>query len=199
LCLCALVPRLQTRTRVVLVLHQLELRKPTNTGQLAARCLDNSATVIRGDREEREDLTVAPSPALLAELAPPATALFLFPHRDAQPLERWRDHGGPLTLVVPDGTWRQAARVRRRVAGLGELACARLPPAAPTAYRLRQDRHRDRLSTIEAVARALGTLESPAVEESLLHIFRVMVERTLWSKGRLAAERVTGGVPGVNA
>ena len=47
-CICALLPRIQTRTRLVLVLHQLEARKPTNTGLVAARCLTNSAVVYRG-------------------------------------------------------------------------------------------------------------------------------------------------------
>ena len=28
------------------------------------------------------------------------------------------------TLIVPDGTWRQAQRVRRRVAGLSDVPCA---------------------------------------------------------------------------
>ena len=37
LCICALLPRLETRTRVVLLLHQLEIVKPTNTGLVAAR------------------------------------------------------------------------------------------------------------------------------------------------------------------
>lgn len=192
LCLCPLVPRVVTRTRVLLVLHQLELRKPTNTGRLAARCLPNSAIVVRGARPD-----AAPPPAALEPLAAldPATTVLLFPHADARPLERWRGVSLPLTLVVPDGTWRQAARVRRRVEGLAHLPCARLDPAQPTTYRLRHDRHAGRLSTMEAVARALGILEGAAVEEPLVHLFRVMVERTLWSKGRLAPDQVTGGIP----
>ena len=47
-CICALLPRLETRTRVVLLMHQLEVDKPTNTGVVAARCLVNCATVYRG-------------------------------------------------------------------------------------------------------------------------------------------------------
>ena len=48
LCICALLPRIETRTRVVLIIHQLESLKPTNTGAVAARCLPNSAVVYRG-------------------------------------------------------------------------------------------------------------------------------------------------------
>ena len=39
LCICALIPQLDTRARLVLLVHYDEARKPTNTGQLAARCL----------------------------------------------------------------------------------------------------------------------------------------------------------------
>jgi DTW domain-containing protein YfiP len=186
LCLCALVPRLETRTRVVLLVHQLELRKPTNTGRLAARCLAGSTVVVRGGGEPAD-----PS----AAWADAVTPLVLFPDAEAEPLERWRDHAHPLTLIVPDGTWRQAARARRRIAGLANIPCASLPPSAPSLYRLRRASRPGWLSTLEAIARALGILEGPEVEAALLHILRVMVDRTLWSNGRLPGADVTGGIP----
>ena len=187
MCLCALIPRVLTRTRVVLVMHQLELNKPTNTGRLALRCLPNSEVLVRG----------LPHPGVAPAEAPSlAAAVVLFPHADAQPLERWRSSPVPVTLIVPDGTWRQAARARRRVPGLAELPCARLPVNAPaSSYRLRQATRPGRLSTLEAIARALGILEGPAVEEALSHIHRVMVDRTLWTNGRLPTAAVTGGSP----
>jgi DTW domain-containing protein YfiP len=186
LCVCALIPRMPTRTRVVLVMHQLELNKPTNTGRLAVRCLPNSEVVVRG----------LPSPAFPPGAPAPVTGprVLLFPHADAEPLERWRDSDAPVTLVVPDGTWRQAARVRRRVPGLEGIPCATLPPRA-SGYRLRQATRPGRLSTMEAIARALGILEGAAVEESLAHLHQVMVDRTLWTNGRLSADAVTGGIP----
>src|SRR5262245_49682423 len=89
LCLCALVPRVATRTRVVLVMHQLELNKPTNTGRLAVRCLPNSEVLVRG-REAEHRLPV--------QL--PGVPLLLYPHAGAQPLERWAGSALPVTLVV---------------------------------------------------------------------------------------------------
>src|SRR5687767_12491627 len=183
LCLCALIPRLQTRTRLVLVIHQLELNKPTNTGRLAARCLPNSEILVRGRAADHR--ATAPFAG---------TPLLLFPHADAQPLERWRDSPLPVTLIVPDGTWRQAARARRRVAGAEQIPCVALPGPG-SGYRLRQATRPGRLSTLEAIARALGILEGPAVEEALLHIHQVMVDRTLWTNGRLSSAAVTGGIP----
>jgi DTW domain-containing protein YfiP len=169
-CLCTLIPRVETRTRVVLVLHQFEDRKTSNTGRLALRCLPNSALVIRG------------APGQLIDDSRwnrPDDAVLLFPHADARPIESWRDHPRPITLVVPDGTWRQAQRVRRRVAGLASLPCAYLTRAAPSTYRLRTALDPRRLATLEAIAEALGVLEGPGSRDALLGIFDVMVERSL--------------------
>lgn len=187
LCLCALVPRVPTRTRVLLIQHQLELRKTTNTGALAARCLPNSAVVVRGGPP--------PSPETVALWTSTSTAVLLFPHTDAQPLERWRACADPVTLVVPDGTWPQATRARQRLPGLDRLPCASLPAQSVSGYRLRHASHPGRLSTLEAIARALAILEAPAVAAPLEWIFRVMVDRTLWTNGRLSADQVTGGIP----
>src|SRR5450432_3701011 len=48
LCICALIQPIATRTRLLLILHQLEQDKPTNTGRLAARCLTSSLVIERG-------------------------------------------------------------------------------------------------------------------------------------------------------
>jgi len=50
--------------------------------------------------------------------------------------------------------------------------------------------------TLEAIARAIGILESPTAQASLETLMRILVERTLWSRGRLAAsECKTAGIP----
>lgn len=192
LCVCPLVPTLETRTRVLLVIHRAEDRKPTNTGRLALLSMKNSEMMIRGRAEERTD-TFA-----FDETTRP---LFLFPHEDAVPLRTLARVPGddrPVTLVVPDGNWRQASKVRNRVAGMRSVPCVSLPVGAPSIYRLRSEAHAFGLATIEAIARALRILEGddgPRVEESLLHLFRAMVERTLWSRGEYETAEVTGGIP----
>ena len=72
------------------------------------------------------------------------------------------------------------------------------PSGAPSGYRLRHDGRPNRLATIEAIAVALGILEGadgPGARARLEHIFRVMVDRTLWTNGRIATAAVTGGIP----
>jgi DTW domain-containing protein len=175
-----------TRTRLVLILHQLELRKPTNTGRLASRCLPNSTVVIRGAGAPED-----PGATWREAVCP----VLLFPHCDAQPLETWANRPEPVTLVVPDGTWPQAARARQRMPGLATIPCAALAGTAPSLYRLRHASHPDRISTFEAIIRALAILEGPTACEKLEWIFRVMIDRMLWSNGRIATCDVIGGIP----
>jgi DTW domain-containing protein YfiP len=203
-CICALLPRLETRTRVVLLLHQLEVDKPTNTGIVAARCLPNSAIVYRGrtpgvdarDSDARGASLDEQAARLAAAIAPGTRAAFLFPHASATPLVAWRD-GAPVTLIVPDGTWRQAARARSRLGRALALPCVTLAggAAASPGGRLRTAKRPGQLATLEALALALGELEGQPVEDALMRVFRVMTDRTLWTNGRLPRAAVTGGVP----
>jgi len=190
LCICGLLPRIATRTRLLLVLHQLEARKPTNTGALAARCLENSAVVYRG----RAPGGSAADP-LDSELSIEADPVLLYPHPSATPLAAWSGAAKPITLIVPDGTWSQAARTCRRLRALADLTCASLPAPAMAVDRLRESGRPDRLATLEAVALALGILEGPTVRDALMRMYRIMTERTLWTNGRVSAAGVTGGIP----
>jgi DTW domain-containing protein len=183
---CSEISRIATRTRVIVLIHKSEDRKSTNTGRLAALCLSNSEVVLHGQRSRPT------APFFFDEASQP---LLLFPHPTAVPLTGFAMSPRPVTLVVPDGTWRQASKMRHRVPGLHEVLCVSLPAGAGSTYRLRRPLHEGGLATMEAIARAMGILEGPDVERALGLVFRVMVERTLWSRGRLDSADVTGGVP----
>ena len=190
LCLCALIPRIETRTRLVLVIHRFEERKPTNSGQLAALCLPNSEVCVRG---------VAGAPAPRFTYDPTTQPLLLYPDANAVPLSSFAGSARPITLVVPDGTWRQASKVRQRMPGLADVPCVSLPPDAPTSYRLRAEFHEGRLATLEAIARALEILEGPRVRAALEDLFRIMVARTLWMRGVCAPKRCRERSPSVRS
>ena len=184
-CVCALLPSLQTRTRLLLLIHRDEVSKPTNTGRLAALCLANSDVVCRG----RKGLE---TPLLLHEQTQP---LLLFPHADATPITDWVGCARPITLIVPDGTWRQAGKTRKRVPALHHIPCVSLPVGETSRYQLRNEHRADGLATMEAIARAFGLLEGAPIEQALSQVFRCVVDRTLWMRGKLPAERVFGGIP----
>src|SRR4051812_13026355 len=189
LCICALIPRLAPRTRVAVLVHHREAPKPTNTGQLAARCLERSSVTVIGERDRPLDL-----PPIGDHELP----LVLFPSDDAQPIASYVTADRPIVLFVPDGTWRQASKLPRRIAALASLPRVTLPDAGPTAYQLRSTLRAGGLATFEAIARALGVLEAdagPAIEEAMTALFRIMIDRTLWFRGALPDRDVTGGVP----
>jgi DTW domain-containing protein YfiP len=181
LCICAAIPRLTTATAVIVLMHHREVKMPTNTGRLAHQCLVNSRLILRGLKDSPADLD--------ADATFVGTPLLLHPTDDAIEL----DEGfrakipPPYTLIVPDGSWRQASKMGSREASLKTLVRVKLGAYAPSRYQLRKETKPGGLATIEAIARALGILESPAIEAELEKIFALMVERTLRSRGVVPA------------
>ena len=99
-----------------------------------------------------------------------------------------------MRLVVPDGNWRQAAKMTRRVEWMAALPRVTLPALQTTSYLLRFEPKMEGLATMEAIARAFRILEGDSVAAPLEEVFRIMVDRTLYSRGKIAREEVYGGV-----
>ena len=184
LCLCPVIPQIITRTKLVLVIHHRETRRTTNTGRLAALTLQNSEVLIRGN----VDQPLSPKSLICED----RQHLLLYPHEKSQELtkEYLAQFKKPITLVVPDGNWRQARKIGRREPALVEIPWVKLPSGKPSEYLLRHEPMEEGLATIEAIARAFGIIESEESETALYDIFKIMVERTLKSRplGRLAEE-----------
>lgn len=177
LCICSVIPRLDLATRLILVMHRREWAKPTATGPLALAVLTNSELRIQGYREE---------PLNFRDLdTEERRTLLLYPGDGAQVLSRTflSADPRPVNLVVPDGNWRQAARMGRRLPGLEHATMVRLPEGAKTEWGIRRECHPEGLATFEAIARALGIIDSAAAQESMEEIFSLMVARTLQARG----------------
>jgi DTW domain-containing protein YfiP len=168
---CADLPRIEARTRVVLVMHRVEARRSSNTGRIAARVLDAEVR-LRGDRE----------PVRRPPL-PEGRRLLLFPAQGARTLSRHDSDGGALVLIVPDGNWKQASRVLHRDEDAKDAEIVTLPPGAPSRYLLRHAPSPASLCTLEAIARALGILEDRAIELELMRALDLFVGRTLALRG----------------
>lgn len=186
LCICGLLPSLPTRTHVAFVMHAIEAKKTTNTGRIAAMCLRSSTTHLYGGPGEPKPVRPWPDDH---------EPILLYPHDGALPVDRLPKQDKPYALIVPDGTWQQAKKARRRIEGLESLRCVVVPPLSRSPRRLRSETKDEGLSTIEAVAYCLGALEGAHVRDALLSVWRVMVDRTLWTRGVLADADVEGGLP----
>ncbi|MDF1664961.1 MAG: DTW domain-containing protein [Planctomycetota bacterium] len=188
LCLCNQFELRTIRTKIVLLTHQKELWKTTNSGRLLQLILNDVDLRVRGKRGHALDL------ADLVDHHGPK--LILYPSTDSVPLTP--DLIGSeesALLVVPDGTWRQARKVVSRVGALADFQRVHLKSGAPSRYRLRKSEDPSRLCTYEAVARALGVLESVELQREMESLLDLMVERFLWTRGRLRAKDVQGGIP----
>jgi DTW domain-containing protein YfiP len=83
----------------------------------------------------------------------------------------------PRQLVVLDATWSQARRMYRKLAVLRGLPVLHLPVEPMPAARLRESPGPGRVSTIEAIARALRLLEGDTVASALEALFAEAVDR----------------------
>lgn len=172
-CVCDDIPRLSLRTRIVVVMHQRERHKTTATAPLALQAIESAELHLHGLPDAPLDLRHLHDEG--------RRVLVLFPSEDAVELAPSPDRR-EVTLVVPDGSWRQASKAVRRIPGLAEAPKVVLPAGPPTAWRLRREPREGGLATLEAIARAVGVLESPEAQAALEALFRRVVERTLWTR-----------------
>ncbi|CAL9083272.1 unnamed protein product [Musa textilis] len=192
-CVCAHLPPqpLHTSTTVVVLHHPHELRRnPLATLPLLARCL-RRCHALPGRR-----LRLGSHPLLDSlyhghgHRGDAPSAVFLFPGGGDLGLLAAGAAGPPSVLVVFDGTWRQAKEMvaaslpfLERFATRASLGCCEPGVEGPSTFEselvLRKEPFKGCVSTMEAVARALGVMEpdgkGAAVEATLLSLLRAMV------------------------
>jgi DTW domain-containing protein YfiP len=177
LCVCATIGPFKIQGNISLVVHVRELKLTSNTAQFVEKILPNNSKIfIRGRMNE----TFAAAPVLET----PGRPIFLFPHEDAFELneEFKTKYPGPYHLIVPDGNWTQAKKVRQREALFQSLPAVKLPPGIFGGYKLRKAPRPEMVSTFEAVAHALGVLEGEAVAEKMLTFFENWVKVSMYNR-----------------
>ncbi|MCP3100102.1 DTW domain-containing protein [Myxococcus sp. K15C18031901] len=172
LCLCAELPRILTRTELLVIRHHKETLKSTNTARMAALALPRCHIVSYGSPGQPFDASV---------LEDDGDTWLLFPDAQQSPTA---DTAPPRRLIVLDGSWGQARRMVQRVPALRRLPGLKLPPPPPDTRRLRRPPHPDGMSTLEAIAGALAYLEGDAVAEPLYALHERMFEQVMASRGR---------------
>jgi len=173
-CICHLIPQLNLKTKLTLVVHHRELKRTTNTGRLAVHALVNSKMYIRGEGRDPLDLSHL--------LTDDYESYILYPSDDAVDIESIQPKK-PVQLIVSDGNWRQAGKLHRRHAELKHLPRVRINQKNLAESHLRREHFADGFSTIEAIAIAFGTLEGDPIKESLLRLYKAKLHATL--KGRV--------------
>ncbi len=174
LCFCNLISKMESETRISIIMHAREAQLLNNTARLANHLLTNSEIKIRGEHEKilsLEDL-----------LLPNYRHLYLFPDESAVEVneEFVLKNPGPYQIILPDGSWRQAYKMKKREAVLSKIPSIKLASGGPpSAYHLRREPNFESVCTIEAIARVLGVLESKELQKHLESALSIMVERVL--------------------
>jgi DTW domain-containing protein YfiP len=176
-CLCDIIPRLELKTRICLVIHHRELSRRSNTGLLAVRALLNSEVRVRGEDREALDLQ---------DLLTKQYRSFLFyPSADAVELDQAlvMREARPIQLLVPDGTWRQARKIHSRHEELRDLPRVKISTPNNSIFQLRAQSRPERMATLQAIAEALGVIEGNCVRAQLMKLYQTKIERTLKTRG----------------
>ncbi len=173
-CVCSELKTFQSKTNVSLIVHVSELKLTSNSAQFVQKILPDTAEIfIRGKMNQ----TFSADPILERSGRP----LFLFPDEDSQELgeEFLAQNPGPYHLIIPDGNWTQAKKVKKREPKFDDVPTVKLPQGLVAEYKLRKAPRPDWVSTYEAAAYALGVLDGKAVQEHMLTFFGKWVEATL--------------------
>lgn len=177
-CICEQMPVLALRTRVALVIHARELKRTTNTGQLAVKILINSEMRVRGEVRESLDLSDL--------LVPKYRTVLFFPSDNAVELNREFVEKSqlPIQLIVPDGNWRQASKVHYRHHELKEIPRVMISSPNLNPHHMRAETTESGMATLEAIACALGIIEGPEVKETLMKFYQLKLAQTLSGRGK---------------
>jgi DTW domain-containing protein YfiP len=165
LCLCAEIRPIPNRTHVVVLRHWIESSKNSNTARVAALALQRCTVIDLG-----RDL----HPHQVGQLATPGTWL-LFP--DGPPVTA-PPAPPPERLLVLDGNWHQARRMRQRLTPLHVLPVLTVPAPPRPVERLRRPPRAGSLSTIEAIAAALELLDGRDLAAALHDLYALHVTRS---------------------
>ncbi len=182
-CLCALIPQLDSRTRVLILQHPDEVGHALNTARLAALGLVNAQLLVG---EVFDDLQQILNP-------PGYQPRLLFPGEAAQALTPYAQDSLPMLLVVPDGTWRKARKLLHLNPLLAELPRVTPGDVPVSRYRLRKAPGPEALSTLEAIVHTLQMLEAPTSFDALLKPFDALIEGQIQAMGSETYQRNHGG------
>ncbi len=149
-CVCAGLVPASSRTRVVLLQHPREARLAICSAWLTRLSLEN-AELHRGVSFEESDRVL--------ELARLPGAALLYPGPGSTPAREAAPNPPPVLFAV-DGTWHQSEKMLRLSPTLASLPRLSVDAGRPSGYGgLRAEPGAVHLSTLEAVALALGDLE----------------------------------------
>ncbi|WP_439437381.1 tRNA-uridine aminocarboxypropyltransferase [Salinivibrio costicola] len=164
-CICHCYWPLESQLQCVLVMHENEAARQSNTGKLVKAALPHTQIEIWQRKQPPQALLdswargdVSPWLLFPSDDAIPADRLFADPVRSvscAETLAATDAPRAPLQFVVLDATWQQARKMLNKSPWLNRLPRVSLPSTAASQYTLRRNQPPGHLCTSEAVSALL--------------------------------------------
>ncbi len=171
---------------VILLMHRDEILKPTNTGRLIANAFPHDCKAFEWSR-------LSPPPELLTILADSSRqCAVVYPAGENREIlniasDDARSTAAPssqpyldevnkkrlLTVILLDGTWRQAARMMNHSHWLKSVPVLPLLDVEQAEYKMRKASDGERLATAEACAALLQQLGRDKAAHHLKQLFQV--------------------------
>ena len=172
-CFCSNIPRIENKTRILILQHMRERFHPFNTARIVRRALSNSDLIAQHSEQLIDTLSAFDFSS--------GTGL-LYPGDNAKPLDDLKPSERPTQLIILDGTWHHAKTLIRDIPKLQSVPRFSFSSTEPSRYRIRREPHLECLSTIEATVAALQSLEPETIGlNSLLAAFDFMIDNQLAS------------------
>jgi DTW domain-containing protein len=183
-CICPWRPCRSSRVEFVLLMHRIEVFKPTNTGRLIADVFPAQTHPFCWSRTE-------PDAALLALLQDENRQCFLVfpadtPEAKAKPRPVFTylpETNKMNTFILLDATWKQSGRMFHLSRWLDHIPCVSLPLGTSRGYAVRKSHQDDYLSTCEAGALCLHMAGEQENSDVLLDYFQLFNEHYLATRG----------------
>lgn len=185
-CMCDYLVTIKNKTKVILIQHPKEIKHAKNTGRLLTLCCENIECFVGESESDLSELKQQVLQTSSTQLLFPASEEYteytdpkslnqecsnqksLDQHRPNQTYSIQKPEQQATALIIIDATWRKATKIIALNPWLLELPRLTINEQTQQ-YRIRKTSIDNGLSTIEAAAYALETVESiPA--DSLLNV-----------------------------
>lgn len=150
-CVCAHIKSISIPLNVIIIQHPKEATHAKNTARLVTMCIPSACIVLSNDDDAMHTL---------AQYSCKQTTALIYPSESSIALEDLSrtQKQQYKTLILIDGSWKQAFGIVKRSSWLQTLPAYHFSNAAPSQYAIRHTSLPHALSTLEAAAHSISCL-----------------------------------------
>ena len=180
-CFCKNLEKIKSSLSWSIIMHRREYFLSSNTGRLAANTLPNCTIYLRGIKDQFIDWDKV--------IPKNKKTYMLFPDENAIDISNLREDPKDLHFIVPDGSWNQAKKVKKREAALSEIPTVKLPEKNYISnYLCRKQPRPNFLCTHESMEKVIDTLEGGFESQKMKNNLKVLTSINLKNRRHFSKE-----------